>query len=112
MRVKVRVYEAEEGGYWAVVPGLPNCVSEGETLEEVKQNVAEALQGLQSQACCASGWWRRGYRPRTRRNDDQLLGVRQGDHCAVPSDAGASGLLPRMFPIAEVRWRRGRLTSS
>jgi predicted RNase H-like HicB family nuclease len=46
MRVKVRVFEAEEGGYWAVVPGLPNCVSEGETLEEVKQNVAEALQEL------------------------------------------------------------------
>jgi predicted RNase H-like HicB family nuclease len=46
MRVKVRVYEAEEGGFWAVVPGLPNCVSEGETLEEVQRNIAEALQGL------------------------------------------------------------------
>jgi len=46
MHVKVRVYEAEEGGFWAVVPGIPNCVSEGETLEEVKRNVAEALQGL------------------------------------------------------------------
>ena len=34
MRVKVRVYKAEKGGFWAVVPGLPNCVSEGETLEQ------------------------------------------------------------------------------
>ncbi len=46
MRVKVRVYEAEEGGFWALVPGIPNCISEGETLEEVKRNIAEALQGL------------------------------------------------------------------
>ena len=36
MRVKVRVYEAEEGGFWAVVPGIPNCVSEGETLRVEK----------------------------------------------------------------------------
>jgi predicted RNase H-like HicB family nuclease len=42
----VRVYEAEEGGFWALVPGIPNCISEGETLEEVKRNIAEALQGL------------------------------------------------------------------
>ena len=46
MRVKVRVYEAEEGGFWALVPGLPNCISEGETLEEVRHNIAEALQAL------------------------------------------------------------------
>jgi predicted RNase H-like HicB family nuclease len=46
MRVKVRVFEAEEGGFWAVVPGIPHCVSEGETLEEVERNIAEALQGL------------------------------------------------------------------
>jgi predicted RNase H-like HicB family nuclease len=46
MLVKVRVFEAEEGGFWAVVPGIPNCVCEGETLEEVQRNIAEALQGL------------------------------------------------------------------
>ena len=48
-----------------------------------------------------------GDRPRTRRNDDQLLGVRQGNDRAVPADAGTPGVLPRMFPVAEVR-RRGR----
>lgn len=46
MRVKVRVYDAEEGGFWAVVPGIPNCISEGETVEEVQRSIAEALQGL------------------------------------------------------------------
>jgi predicted RNase H-like HicB family nuclease len=48
MRVKVRIYDAEEGGYWAVIPGIPNCVSEGETVDEVTRNIAEALQALAS----------------------------------------------------------------
>lgn len=36
---------AEEGGYVASVPSLPGCVSEGETFEEVKKNVHEAIEG-------------------------------------------------------------------
>ena len=47
--------------------------------------------------------------PRARRDDDQLLGVRQGNDRAVPADAGTPGLLPRMLPVAEVRGRRRRL---
>ncbi len=38
MKVKVVVYESEDGGYWADVPGLPGCYGEGETLEEVKRD--------------------------------------------------------------------------
>jgi predicted RNase H-like HicB family nuclease len=30
MQVKVVVHEAEEGGFWAEVPALPGCVSQGE----------------------------------------------------------------------------------
>ena len=44
---------------------------------------------------------------RAGRNHHQLLGVRQGNDGAVPSDAGTPGVLPRMLPVAEVR-RRGR----
>jgi len=44
MRYKVIVHEAEEGGYWAQVPSLPGCVSQGETLEEVKDNIKEAIE--------------------------------------------------------------------
>ena len=29
MQVKVIVHEAEEGGFWAEVPALPGCVSQG-----------------------------------------------------------------------------------
>ncbi len=36
---------AEEGGYVASVPSLPGCVSEGETFEQVKQNIHEAIEG-------------------------------------------------------------------
>jgi predicted RNase H-like HicB family nuclease len=45
MKLKILTYEAEERGYWAKVPAIPGCVSQGETLEEVKKNIAEALQG-------------------------------------------------------------------
>ena len=39
------VIEADEtGGYYAVCPTLPGCYSQGETLEDAKQNVREAIQ--------------------------------------------------------------------
>lgn len=45
MRIKVVIHKAEEGGYWAEVPALPGCVSEGDTLEETKANIREAVEG-------------------------------------------------------------------
>lgn len=45
MNLKVLIYEAEEGGYWAKVPAIPGCVSQGATLEEVKANILDALTG-------------------------------------------------------------------
>ena len=45
MRLKVIVHEAEEGGYWAEVPALPGCITEGDTWEEVLANVREAAEG-------------------------------------------------------------------
>ena len=39
----VMVYEAEEGGYWAEVAELPGCVSQGDTLDELKENITEAI---------------------------------------------------------------------
>lgn len=44
MRYKVIIHEAEEGGYWAEVPALSGCFSQGDTLEEVKANVREAIE--------------------------------------------------------------------
>jgi predicted RNase H-like HicB family nuclease len=46
MKFKVVIHVAEEGGFWAEVPGFPGCVSEGETLAEVRANIREALEGV------------------------------------------------------------------
>ncbi len=35
--------EAEEGGYTVYAPSLPGCISEGDTFEEAKKNIAEAI---------------------------------------------------------------------
>ncbi len=45
LRVKVIIHEAEEGGYWAEVPALPGCVTEGDTRSELLTNLREAIEG-------------------------------------------------------------------
>jgi predicted RNase H-like HicB family nuclease len=35
---------SEEGGYTAVVPSLPGCISEGNSKEEALQNIKEAIE--------------------------------------------------------------------
>jgi predicted RNase H-like HicB family nuclease len=48
MKLKVLVHEAEEGGYWAEVPAIPGCATQGETFEELLQNIYEAVEGCLS----------------------------------------------------------------
>ncbi len=45
MQIKAIVHPAEEGGYWAEVPALPGCITEGDTMEEVINNLQDAIQG-------------------------------------------------------------------
>ena len=44
MGYTVIIHKAEEGGYWAEVPALPGCYSQGETVEEALKNVREAIE--------------------------------------------------------------------
>jgi predicted RNase H-like HicB family nuclease len=44
MKLTAIIHEAEEGGYWAEVPALPGCVTQGETREELESNLREAIQ--------------------------------------------------------------------
>ena len=44
MQYTVILYSAEEGGYWAKVPALPGCYSQGETLDEALANIKEAIE--------------------------------------------------------------------
>lgn len=48
MKVKVIVHKAEEGGYWAEVPAIPGCATQGETFEELLKNLYEAVEGCLS----------------------------------------------------------------
>ena len=48
MKIKIVVHEADEGGYWAEVPAIPGCVTQGETFEELLQNLYEAIEGCLS----------------------------------------------------------------
>jgi len=48
MKIKVVVHEAEEGSYWAEVPAIPGCATEGETFEELLKNLYEAVEGCLS----------------------------------------------------------------
>lgn len=48
MKIKVIVHEAEEGGYWAEVPAIPGCATQGDTFEELLQNLYEAIEGCLS----------------------------------------------------------------
>jgi len=44
MEYTVLFHPAEEGGYWAEVPSLPGCYSQGETIEETTRNIKEAIE--------------------------------------------------------------------
>ena len=42
----VVIHEDSEGGFWGEVPALPGCYSQGETVEELKHNIREAIAGV------------------------------------------------------------------
>ncbi len=44
MEYTVVLHKAEEGGYWAEIPALEGCFSQGETVEETIANVKEAIE--------------------------------------------------------------------
>ncbi|MBF0487668.1 MAG: type II toxin-antitoxin system HicB family antitoxin [Nitrospirae bacterium] len=48
MKLKVVVHEAEEGGYWAEVPAIPGCATQGDSFDELLKNIYEAVEGCLS----------------------------------------------------------------
>ena len=48
MKLKVIIHEADEGGYWAEVPSIPGCATQGETFEELLKNIYEAVEACLS----------------------------------------------------------------
>lgn len=48
MKVKVIIHPAEEGGFWAEVPAIQGCATQGETIEELLTNLYEAVEACLS----------------------------------------------------------------
>jgi predicted RNase H-like HicB family nuclease len=65
MKLKAIIHKAEEGGYWAEVPALPGCVTQGETLPELRTNIKEAIEG----------WLSVDGEPQETRADDQVIEI-------------------------------------
>jgi predicted RNase H-like HicB family nuclease len=42
----VVIHQEPAGGFWAEVPALPGCYSQGETMDELMENVREAISGV------------------------------------------------------------------
>ncbi len=54
MRYTVILEQESDGGYVAIVPALPGCVSQGDTREEAMTNIAEAAE-LYVEDCLEAG---------------------------------------------------------
>lgn len=48
MKLKVVIHKAEEGGYWAEVPSMAGCATQGDTFEELLENIYEAIEAYLS----------------------------------------------------------------
>ena len=48
MTIQAIVHKAGEGGFWAEVPSIPGCATQGETMEELMANLREAITGCLS----------------------------------------------------------------
>jgi len=44
MKLKVILEPSEDGGYTAIVPSLPGCISEGDTKNIALRNIREAIE--------------------------------------------------------------------
>ena len=42
----VVIHKDPDGGFWGEVPALPGCYSQGETVDELKHNIREAIAGV------------------------------------------------------------------
>lgn len=45
-RFAIVIHEDPEGGFWGEVPALPGCYSQGESIEELLENIREAISGV------------------------------------------------------------------
>ncbi len=44
MKIKVVIHKAEEGGYWAEVPSLPGCFTQGKPWKKLNRKYMKQLK--------------------------------------------------------------------
>jgi predicted RNase H-like HicB family nuclease len=76
MRLKVVGHEAQQGGYWAEVPAIPGCATQGETFEALLANLYEAGEG------CLSV----GLAPIQTGEPDRIMDIAAGSECESRSE--------------------------
>jgi len=48
MKLKVIIHEAEEGAYWAEVPAIAGCMTQGETMKDLIENLYDAIEHIKT----------------------------------------------------------------
>lgn len=48
MKLSTIVYKAEEGGYLAEIPAIPDYVTQGDSFEDLLKNIYEAVEACLS----------------------------------------------------------------
>ena len=81
MNIRTIIHDAEEGGYWAEVPAIPGCVSQGETMDELLANLREACAiKIRLARQCGKGETRRIFQRSRRRQSGTLRHIAQNRH--------------------------------
>lgn len=44
MKLRVILEPSDDGGYTVIVPALPGCISEGDSVDEALSNISEAIE--------------------------------------------------------------------
>lgn len=73
----VIVHQAEEGGYWGEVLQLPGCVSQGETLEEFRENIRESIEAVLESTAEGGPWIELMTEPTLAQKDSVMLFSRE-----------------------------------
>jgi len=84
MKLKVIIHEEEEGGFWAEVPSIPGCATQGETFEELLKTSTR-----RSRAVCP---WTSKNRPLVRKIGSWRLPFEGGQRKTLLHSAGREGL--------------------
>jgi len=48
LKLKTIIHKSEEGGFWAEIPAIPGCVTQGDSFEELPKNIYEAVEACLS----------------------------------------------------------------